>query len=404
MDCDGKWIRVPSAIERVALVVLDSVGIGDAPDADAYGDAGSNTLGNTARAVGGLSLPNLQAMGLGNLTRIEGVPPTDAATAAFGRMQERSAGKDTTTGHWELAGLWLDKPFPTYPQGFPPEVIRPFEEAVGRPVLGNKAASGTEIIAELGEEHLRTGRPIVYTSADSVFQIAAHEKVIPRAQLYQMCRIARELLTGDHAVARVIARPFIGEPGAFVRTDGRRDFSLPPPEPTLLDQAMKQGVDVVAVGKVNDIFAGRGVSRAIPTADNMETVTETVGALRSSKPPALIFANCVDFDAKFGHRNDPVGYARALEEFDARVPELVRALGPRDVLILVADHGCDPTTPSTDHSRELVPLLVHGPPVRPNVDLGTRATFADVAATIASALALAPPRRGTSFWSAIAAL
>ena len=389
------------AIARLVLIVLDGVGVGEAPDAARYGDAGSNTLGNTARAVGGLALPNLGALGLGNLTEVAGVPPVARPGGAFGRMRERSAGKDTTTGHWELAGLRLEKPFPTYPHGFPPELIRRFEEAIGREVIGNKPASGTAILDELGPLHMETGRPIVYTSADSVFQIAAHEEVIGREALYEMCRIARRLLQGEHAVGRVIARPFVGTPGNFTRTAGRRDFSLEPPEPTLLDLAVACGVSVFAVGKIEDIFAGRGVTRSVHTAENRETVDAVLRLLREAAAPALIFANCVDFDAKWGHRNDPEGYARGLEAFDARLPELLAALGERDVLVITADHGCDPTTPSTDHSRELVPLLVAGPRVRPGVDLGLRDTFADVAATAAEGLGIRPPRHGTSFWRAL---
>lgn len=385
---------------RVILIVLDSVGIGEAPDASLYGDEGSNTLVNTARAVGGLRLPHLARLGLGNLADIPGVPPTVEPEAAHGVMIERSRGKDTTTGHWEIAGLILDRAFPTYPEGFPPDVIRRFEEAVGRLVLGNKPASGTAIIEELGEEHMRTGRPIVYTSADSVFQIAAHEAVISRDELYAMCRTARELLQGEHGVGRVIARPFTGEAGRFQRTDGRKDFSLAPPRPTVLDRLDEHGVHVHAVGKISDIFAGRGIRTAVHTKDNMDTVDKTLQAMCEIQGPAMIFANCVDFDSVYGHRNDATGYARALEAFDARVPELRDALLPRDLLIIVADHGCDPTTPSTDHSREIVPLLVAGEGVLP-VALGRRQTYADVAASIAEAFGVPAPEAGTSFLAEI---
>ena len=374
-------------VDRVCLVVLDSVGIGALPDAHRFGDEGSHTLRHVAEAVGGLDAPNLERLGLGCIDRIPGLVCSERPSAAYGKMAERSAGKDTTTGHWELAGVVLDKPFPVYPQGFPPEVIEAFERAIGRKVLGNKPASGTVIIEELGAEHLRTGYPIVYTSADSVFQIAAHEQVIPVEELYRMCRIAREILTGPHAVGRVIARPFEGEPGAFRRTPRRRDFSLEPPRPTLLDRLVEAHLHVWAVGKVDDIFAGRGISEAVHTKDNMEGVDATLAFLKNTRGrQGLIFTNLVDFDTLWGHRNDPVAYARGIEAFDRRLPELLEALGPRDVLIITADHGNDPTTPSTDHSREYVPLLVTGPCVRAGVELGVRQTFADVAATVAELL------------------
>lgn len=386
--------------DRAIVVVLDGVGIGEAPDAREYGDEGSNTIVNTAKSVGGLNLPNLARLGLGNLADIPGVPGSARAQGAFGTMRERSRGKDTTSGHWEIAGLILDRPFPTFPDGFPPEVIRAFEEAIGRGVLGNKPASGTAIIEELGEEHLRTGRPIVYTSADSVFQIAAHEDVIPPDDLYAMCQKAREILQGEHGVGRVIARPFTGEPGAFQRTARRRDFSLPPPRPTILDRLVDQGVRVHAVGKIYDIFAGRGIATWSPTKDNMETVDRTIEATHEIRGPALIFANCVDFDSMYGHRNDVKGFARALEAFDARLPEILSTLRRGDLLLILADHGNDPTTPSTDHSREIVPLLVAGEGVRP-VNLGQRETFADVAATLAELFAVEPPEAGTSFLPAV---
>jgi phosphopentomutase len=382
-------------INRLTLIVLDSVGIGELPDAERYGDRGSNTLANTARAVGGLNLPNLGRLGLGNILAIEGVPPVKQPLAAYGRMAEASAGKDTTTGHWEIAGLLLERPFPVYPHCFPPEIIEPFEKRIGRPVLGNRAASGTAIIEELGEEHIRTGYPIVYTSADSVFQIAAHEEVIPVDELYRMCRVARELLTGPHAVGRVIARPFVGTPGAFKRTDRRRDFSLPPPAPTVLDLLTQNGYPVLAVGKIEDIFAGRGITEAIHTKDNMDGVDRTIACMRRLER-GLIFTNLVDFDMLYGHRNNPRGYAAALEAFDRRLPEILSAVRADEVLIITADHGCDPTTSSTDHSREYVPLLVYGPLVEPGVNLGTRSTFSDVAASVAEFFGLSYPR-GTSF-------
>ncbi len=381
---------------KVLLLVCDSFGVGEAPDAAAYGDAGANTLGNTARAVGGLRAPNLEALGLGMLTSIEGVAPRAAAGTAHGKATERSAGNDTTTGHWEIAGLVLASAFPTYPEGFPPEVIEPFEHAVGLPVLGNRPASGTVIIEELGQEHLRTGRPIVYTSADSVFQIAAHKDVAPLERLYAWCRAAREILTGEHAVGRVIARPFVGSPGAFTRTHERRDFSLPPPGPTYLDAVRDAGVPVFGVGKISDIFAERGLDESRHTESNMHGVDVTLEYLARADP-VLVVTNLVDFDTKYGHRNDAPGYARCVEEFDRRVPELVAAA---DLFVLTGDHGCDPTDVSTDHTREHTPVLVAGGALegREPVDLGERETFADIGATIADVLgAAAGGLAGSSF-------
>jgi phosphopentomutase len=386
---------------RVLLVVLDGCGIGALPDADAYGDAGSNTLVNTARAVGGLRVPVLQRLGLGALADLPGVAPAPGHEAAVGIMRERSAGKDSTTGHWELAGLVVPTPFPTYPHGFPDALIREFEAAIGRATLGNTVASGTEIIKSLGPEHLRTGFPIVYTSADSVFQIAAHEAVVPPEQLYEWCRAARRILRGEHAVSRVIARPFAGSPGAFVRTDRRRDFSLPPLGPTVLDALASRGVPVVGIGKIEDLFAGVGLTRAVHTHDDMDGLAQTIAATRDL-PHGLVFANLVELDSVFGHRNDPAGYARQLSAIDARLPEVMAACGPEDVLLLTADHGNDPTTPSTDHSREQVPLLVWRRGLRPGVRLGVRESFADVAATVAVAFGLAWPGPGRSFWSDLA--
>jgi len=383
-------------IHRGILIVLDSVGVGALPDADVYGDAGSHTLANTARAVGGLRLPHMGRMGLGRLADILGVPSDPAPIGAFGRMAEASAGKDTTIGHWELMGIHSPRPLPTYPNGFPPDLMRRFEQAIGRGTLGNYPASGTEIIQELGEEHMRTGKPIVYTSADSVFQIAAHEDVIPIEELYAMCRTARALLTGEHNVGRVIARPFVGAPGHFVRTERRRDFSAPPPAPTVLDHLTDAGIPVVAIGKIEDIFAGRGITEAVHTKNNADGMDQTLAAMERIAR-GLIFTNLVDFDMVYGHRNNAEGYARALEEVDARLPEFQERLRPGDVLILTADHGCDPTTPSTDHSREYVPLLVVGPEIRAGVDLGTRATFADLGATVAEFFGVAGTGFGTSF-------
>jgi phosphopentomutase len=372
-------------VKRAILIVLDSVGCGDAPDAAAYGDNGANTLGNLSRAVGRLNLPYMGQLGLGNLTDINGVPPTGSARGAYGRLTEMSPGKDTTTGHWELAGVLLERPFPVYPDGFPPELMAKYEALIGRKTLGNYPASGTEIIKELGEEHMRTGRPIIYTSADSVFQIAAHEEVIPVEELYQLCQVARDLLTGEHAVGRVIARPFVGPPSGFVRTERRKDFSLEPPADTLLDVVKAAGLEVAGVGKIEDIFAHRGLTRSNHTGNNMAGVDAVLGFLAADEP-GVILANLVDFDALYGHRNDPQGYAGALEAFDRRLPEVMEALSDDDVLMVTADHGTDPTLASTDHSRERVPFLAYGPSVRRNHDLGTRKSFADVAATIADLL------------------
>jgi phosphopentomutase len=383
-------------ITRIVLLILDSVGIGALPDAGEYGDEGSNTLVNTARAVGGLYLPHLGRLGLGNIDQIPGVPPADQPAGAFGRMAEMSKGKDTTIGHWELAGIYSPVPLPTYPDGFPPEIMTPFEQRIERGTLGNRAASGTVIIEELGPAHMRTGQPIVYTSADSVFQIAAHEEIIPIDELYRICQIARDLLTGPHTVGRVIARPFAGEPGQFARTERRRDFSAPPPSLTVLDHLYQAGYPVVAIGKIEDIFAGHGISQATHTRDNMDGFDQTLSALGNTER-GLIFTNLVDFDMHYGHRNNPRGYADALEAADRRMPELLAALRPDDLLIITADHGCDPTTPSTDHSREYVPLLAAGASVTAGANLGVRRTFSDVAATIADLFHVEGPAHGTSF-------
>jgi len=372
---------------KVIIIVLDSAGIGELPDADLYGDIGSNTLGNCSRAVGGLKLPHLGRMGLGRLTEIMGVPPVDQPSACFGKMAERSCGKDTTTGHWEIAGLVLDKPFPVFPSGFPKEIIEPFEKSIDKGILGNKVASGTAIIEELGVQHMQTGCPIVYTSADSVFQIAAHEEVVPLEELYRMCETARSMLTGDYAVGRVIARPFVGSPGSFKRTANRHDYSVLPYRPTVLNLLCDHGLTVAGVGKIKDIFAGQGISTSVHIDNNMDGVDQVLELLREEFD-GLIFTNLVDFDQQYGHRNDPAGYAAALEDFDRRLPEILAALQPEDVLMIMADHGCDPTTPSTDHSREYVPLLVTGKNIKSDVDLGTRASFSDVAATVAGLFGL----------------
>lgn len=378
---------------RAVVIVLDGVGCGALPDAHAYGDEGSNSLGNTARAVGGLSLPNLGALGLGNVTDILGVPPTDQPAGLWGRLSERSAGKDTTSGHWELMGLVVETPFPTYPDGFPAALIGAFEAAIGRRVLGNVAASGTEIIERLGEEHLRTGCPIVYTSADSVFQMAAHGDVAPVDRLYEWCRVARGLLVGEHAVGRVIARPFVGQPGSFERTEHRRDFSVEPHGPTLLDRATEAGLRVSGIGKIDDIFGGRGITDCVHTRDNAHGIKLLLERL-CEEFDGLIFANLVETDSLWGHRNDPLGYALALGRFDAALPSILAA-ARRDLVIITSDHGVDPTTESTDHTREYVPLLA----VSPNGErgnVGTRETFADVAATLAQWLGLSPVGPGTS--------
>ncbi|HSJ51762.1 MAG TPA: phosphopentomutase [Actinomycetota bacterium] len=381
-------------VPRVLILVCDSFGVGDAPDAASYGDEGSDTLGNTARAVGGIDAPNLGRLGLGLLTEIEGVAPHAEPGTAHGRLTERSAGKDTTTGHWEMAGIVLDAPFPLYPEGFPAEIMEPFSAAIGREVLGNVPASGTEIIAELGEEHLRTGRPIVYTSGDSVFQIATHTDVVPLQQLYDWCRAARRLLVGPHNVGRVIARPFSGPVGEFVRRPERRDFSVPPPGPTLLDRCRDAGIPVYGVGKIQDIFSHQGLTEARYSDSNDHGMDLTLGYL-SRPPPSLVVSNLVDFDSKYGHRNDPDGYARAVQVFDRRLPELIQALDG-GVLFLTGDHGCDPTTPSTDHSRERTPLLVAGLSGGP-YDVGSRSTFADLGATAAELLGVRWDLDGRSF-------
>ena len=384
---------------RIVLLVFDSVGVGEMPDAAEYGDVGSDTLGHIA-ASRPLRLPNLCSLGLANIRPLDGLAPVVQPLGCYGKCALASPGKDTTTGHWEMAGIHLDKPFPLYPHGFPPEVLGEFERRIGRRSLGNCTASGTEIIARLGAEHLRTGSPIVYTSADSVFQVAAHEETIPLPELYRMCEIAREILTGPHEVGRVIARPFVGTPGAFVR-DGaaRHDYAVPPPPGMLLDRLAERGVPVWSVGKISEVFLGRGIAHSAKTRDNAEGMLRTVDALREMER-GLIFANLVDFDMLYGHRNDVEGYAAALEAADAWLPTLLAALGDGDLLILTADHGNDPTTPSTDHSREYVPLLVYGPRAKRGVDLGIRATLADIGQTVAENFET-HLEKGTSFLEAI---
>jgi len=385
-----------SALKRAILVVLDGVGAGANPDAAAYGDAGASSLEHCAQAIGGLALPNLGSIGLGNITPVVGTPPDPQARGSYGRMAEAAAGKDSTTGHWEMTGVVLKRPLPTYPHGFPPDVIEAFEQAIGRKVIGNKAASGTEIIKELGEEHLRTARPIVYTSADSVFQIAAHQDVIPLEELYHMCEVARGLLTGEHAVGRVIARPFIGTPGAFKRTEHRRDFSLPPQGTTLLDLLKESGKDVIGIGKIEDLFAGRGLTVRDHTETNRDGMEVTLRWLERDFT-GLLFVNLVEFDMLWGHRRDSQGYAQALREVDDWFGQVRQKMQPADAIFFTADHGVDPTYHGTDHTRETVPLLAYGEPVKAGVNLGLRPTYADLGQTLAQAFGIEPLAAGTSF-------
>jgi len=367
--------------DRIVWIVLDSVGIGEMPDAAHYGDAGSDTLGNIALQRP-LVLPNLCRWGLANIRPFQGLAATPNPIGAYGRCALASPGKDTTTGHWEMAGIHLDQPLPLFPDGFPRELMERFEDEIGRSTLGNKAASGTEIMAELGEEHMETGSPIIYTSADSVFQIAAHEDVIPLFELYKICEQARAMLRGPYEVGRVIARPFEGEPGQFKRTTNRRDYATAPPKGMLLDQLSAAKIEVSTVGKIFDVFLGRGIGDHVKTKSNTDGMAKTLATLATMER-GLLWTNLVDFDQNFGHRNDVEGYARALEEVDAWLPQLEASLGPNDLAILTADHGCDPTTPSTDHSREYVPLLVFGKNSRAGVNLGTRATLSDIGQTVA---------------------
>ncbi|HXH88484.1 MAG TPA: phosphopentomutase [Gaiellaceae bacterium] len=377
---------------RACVIVLDAVGAGELPDADAYGDVGSNTIGNVASAVGGLDLPALEALGLGNVMPLEGCPPQPGAPAIAGRLLERSKGKDTTTGHWELVGVVTETAMPTYPHGFPHDVIDPFMNKTARGVIGNKPASGTDIIEELGEEHQKTGKWIVYTSGDSVFQIAAHEESIPLEELYEGCRVARELLKGKHAVGRVIARPFAGEPGSYDRTANRHDFSLEPKRPNYLSSIRDAGHKVYGVGKISDIFAGCDVDESSPTKSNVDGINRTVELLQTIES-GLVFTNLVETDMLWGHRNDPVNFHRCLQDFDRRLEDILEALQPGDLLILTSDHGCDPTTPSTDHSREHALLLAYavGRNAAGKVHIGE---FADVGATVNAWLGGKAPARG----------
>jgi phosphopentomutase len=385
-------------MRRAAIIVLDGLGIGSAQDSSAYGDEGSNTLGNVARAVAGLELPRLEALGLGRCAPLEGMRAVSSPEAATGTCQPASPGKDSTTGHWEICGIILARPFPTYPHGFPRTVIEEFTRATGRGVLGNVAASGTAILDQFGAEHCRTGKWIVYTSADSVFQVAAHESKVPVAELYRACEAARGLLQGEHGVSRVIARPFTGEPGAWVRTPRRRDFSLAPPGATLLDQLADSGIPRAGVGKVDDLFAGRGIT-SVHTATNLEAYALIEAAL-DSLSRGLLLANVIEFDQTWGHRNDVPGFYGGLQELDRAIPSILRKVRNQDLIIFTADHGNDPTTASTDHSREVVPLLVVGPRVRP-VDLGQRRTFADIGQTVAEFLQVPALLSGTSFLSEV---
>lgn len=382
---------------RIITIVLDSVGIGELPDAAQFEDVGAHTLGNIGKSQGGLHLPRLKKMGLGNIESVEGVDPVNTPTAYYGKMQEISRGKDTSTGHWELMGIYTDKPFQTYPQGFPPALIKQLEEKTGRKVLANRPASGTQIIEEWGEEHLHTGSLIVYTSADSVMQIAAHDQVVPLDELYRICEIARELTLADEfRVVRVIARPFTGEPGYFERTSKRRDYSVEPPEKTVLDHLVSADVPVTSIGKISDIFAGRGISESIHTVSNEDGIAQTIQAMKHIKE-GFIFVNLVDFDSKYGHRRDPAGYKQALEVFDSALPDIVDALAEDDLLMITADHGNDPTFSGTDHTREYVPLLVYSKHLQGGQSLGIRQTFADMGATIADWFQITQPQIGNSF-------
>lgn len=382
-------------IERVILIVLDSVGIGSLPDASNYGDEDSNTLSNIAKFVGKLNIPNLIQLGISCIPGVNYIETTSCPFGAFGRALEKSAGKDTTTGHWEISGIILKEPFPTYPKGFPPEIIEEFEWEIGTRILGNKPASGTKIIEELGDEHVRTGCPIVYTSADSVFQIASHESIISIEKLYEICQTARKILTGNHGVSRVIARPFTGISGSYKRTDRRKDFSIKPVKPTMLNLIKDAGYSVKGVGKIEDIFADEGLTDSIHTYKNIDGIKETIKHIKE-KFKGLLFTNLVDFDMLFGHRNDVEGYAKALEEFDSYIPQIINAMYDEDILIITADHGCDPTTKSTDHSREYIPVLLYGRTIKP-VSLGTLESFADIGKTVCDILKTDGDIDGKSF-------
>lgn len=385
--------------DRIHLIVLDSVGIGEAPDAGAFGDVGSNTLGHIAEAIGGLTMPNMQKMGLANIVPVQGMETSESPSAYFGKLQEASVGKDTMTGHWEIMGLNIDTPFKVYPEGFPETLIKQLEEKTGRKVIGNKPASGTEILDELGEEHMETGAIIVYTSADPVLQIAAHEEIIPLEELYKICEIARELtLSPEFLVGRIIARPFLGEKGAFKRTSNRHDYALKPFDRTVMNEMKDIGKDVIAIGKINDIYNGEGVTKAIRTKDNMDGMDKLVEVVKEDFN-GLSFLNLVDFDALYGHRRNPEGYGEALEAFDKRLPEVLEQMKDDDLLLITADHGNDPTFPGTDHTREYVPLLAYSPRFNGGKELELGKTFADIGATIAENFAAPMPKFGSSFLS-----
>jgi phosphopentomutase len=386
--------------KRITVIVLDGVGIGEAPDADKYGDVGSNSIANVAKVLGGINLPNMEKFGLGNIFPIDGVNPTKTPKGGWGKLTPKSDGKDTVTGHWELMGIRLVSPFPTYPNGFPDEVLNEFKLQTGRGVLANIAASGTDIIVKHGVEHMESGDVIVYTSADSVFQIAAHEGIIPIEEQYKICKIARNILVGKHGVGRVIARPFVGEnPENFTRTKNRKDFARIPETPTMMDKLVSAGLDVYSVGKIDDIFGHRGITKSNHTLNNLESIDAMKGFLKEEFS-GLLFVNLIEFDMNFGHRNDPKGYAGALVEFDNALPDIQALLSENDIVMICADHGVDPTTESTDHSREYVPILVFGPEVNPG-EIGTRGSFSDVAATIAAHFSLEKPLHGESFLQSI---
>ncbi len=387
-------------VKRVIIFVMDSVGIGALPDSEKFGDVGVNTLGNIAKASEHFNIPNLRKLGVGNIEGLDMIEPYESPIGAFGRSGEVSNGKDTTTGHWEMAGLYLEEPFQTFPNGFPDSIIQEFEEKTGRKVLCNKPYSGTEVIADYGEEHMRTGNVIVYTSADSVFQIAAHEEIVPLEELYSMCEIARKIMMGENQLARIIARPFVGQLGNFERTANRRDYSLKPFGKTVLDHAKDAGLDVQAVGKIVDIFNGQGITEDVHTKSNMDGVDWTLKYLNTDSK-GIIFTNLVDFDAKFGHRRNVEGYREAIEALDARIPEILDAMNDDDLIIFTADHGNDPTYKGTDHTREYVPILVYGKDVIAGAEIGTRKTFSDIAATVADILGIKATPFGESFKSII---
>ena len=393
-------IKEGELMKRVIWIVLDSVGMGAMPDAHLYGDEKANTIAHVYKHNEGLTLPNLTKLGLGNIEGMEALEKCEQPVASYARVAELSKGKDTTTGHWEMIGIHTDIPFPTYPNGFPKEIMDAFEERIGTKTLGNCTASGTAILDDLGEEHMKTGYPIVYTSADSVFQIAAHEGIITLERLYEMCEIARELLRGEHEVSRVIARPFVGEPGAFARTPNRHDYAVMPPTDNLLVYAKEKGLDVIAVGKISDIFAGQGITRSTHTKSNEDGIKQTIELIKEDSH-GLIFTNLVDFDMKWGHRNDPISYGKGLEEFDRYLPEIIDAMKEEDLLIITADHGCDPTIPGTDHTREYVPLIAFNKKSNQSIDLGTRESFADIGQTICEIFDLPQLKIGESFYKKI---